>query len=85
MIEDRITKYFKGLLKLGANPKLLSFVYNPHFIARVYQIHGQCQQKYQITSNGLFGPFRGSWKEISYLINNTQKKGLFARAKTGAL
>lgn len=27
MIEDRITRYFKGLLKLGANPRLVSFVY----------------------------------------------------------
>lgn len=58
MIEDRITKYFKGLLKLGANPKLLSFVYNPHFIARVYEIHVQCQQKYQITSNGFIWSFQ---------------------------
>jgi hypothetical protein len=39
MIEDRITKYFKGLLKLGANPRFLSFVYKPHFIAKEYQMH----------------------------------------------
>lgn len=36
MIEDRIMKYFKGLLKLGVNFRFLSFVYNFYFIVREY-------------------------------------------------
>lgn len=76
MIEDRITKYFKGLLKLGANLKLLSYVYNPLFIARAYQIHISANRSIKLLPMGLFGPFRGCWKEIRYLINNTKKDHL---------
>lgn len=74
MIEDRITKYFKGLLKLGANPRLLNFVYNPHFTAREYQIHVQCQKKYQITFNAFIWSCSEAVGKTHYLINNTQKR-----------
>lgn len=85
MVEDRITKYFKGLLKLGANPRLLSFVYNSHFIAGEYQIHVQCQQKYQITFSGFIWSCSEAVERRSVTWSITPEKGLFARAKTGAV
>lgn len=57
MIEDTITKYFKGLLKLGAIPRLLSFVYNSLslFQGSIWSVY-PANRSIKLLSMALFGP-----------------------------